>query len=217
VVAPGAFGLSAASSGPAGILRSNQLAGAPYLLPSAGFGPVAAVAPVAAAGAVIPSFDQAVIAALSVQNGVFDAGKGEQFGRQFAAAVTAYNEQIETYRKQKVNDELIARTVQMLSPQVLIKARIIQVNRSHLTDVGTVLDYISRDPRATNRPSFFTAANGMPKPTNTEIKSIFPVPIPMSGPGAVLQITSKHIDAMITAIQQDFRVDTLAAPSSPPQ
>ncbi len=164
------------------------------------------------ASSVLPSFDQAVVSALSVNGGVFDAGKGQQFGQQFGDAVLAYNKKLDDYRKQQIDQLMVDNTVKMLSPQVLIKARIIQVGRSNVTDVGTVLNYISRNPKSMNKPTFFTAPDGTVKQENFQLNATFPVPFLAGGPGATLEITSKHIDAIITALEEDFRADTVAAP-----
>jgi Flp pilus assembly secretin CpaC len=165
----------------------------------------------AAAAPALPSFDQAVLSALSVRGGVLETGKGEQFGQQYGDMVQAYNKKVTEYLQQQVQQAAIADTVRNLSPQVLIKARIIQVGRSNTTDVGTVLDYISRNPRSTSHPSFFTNLDGTVKQQNFDFRANFPVPFG-TGPGATLEITSKRIDAVITAIENDFKVDTVAAP-----
>jgi len=206
---PQTYGAGAFAPSAAG-LPMGPLGGPAVIASPAGFGLTKAFAPSAATGMVAPTFDQAMLSALSAQNGVLQAGQGQLYGKQLGDAVKEYNQKLSDYFKQQVQQANIVNTVQMMSPQVLIKARIIQVVRTDLTDVGSVLDIVAHNPQGMDRPSYFLDGT-MVKQRNFTFKSNFPVPF-TNGPGATLEITGKHIDAIITALQQEFKADTVAAP-----
>jgi hypothetical protein len=105
-------------------------------------------------------------------------------------------------------------------PLIQIKVRVVDVERAHELDVASVLDYISRNP-ATAPPSFITGNNLNGNAQNTTAASRFSIPGVLSVAGTalstgtqgfVLNLTTEHINYILSALQTQFHGDLITAP-----
>ncbi|MBV9124507.1 MAG: hypothetical protein JO112_14205 [Planctomycetes bacterium] len=192
---------SLAPVGPVGLLPSASAG----LLPSAA---VAGALSPAAATALAPSQSFGLTAAYSLTTQTMqNSSAGQALGAEMGEAAVAYQRSLDQFTKQELDNTRRVIESQMLEPQIFVRVRIIQVDRSHLTDVGSVLNYLSRNPKTA--PQSYTG-----KPEGVSYTGNFPADFtPFGGQGLTINITTKHIDDLITAVANEFKSDLVAAPS----